>query len=310
MSNPPFRRLLVVGADSPLGHRVTELLLRIGDVSVTAGSPNPDQLADLVARGAQICRVDVDDPDSLQTAFGGVQRLLLVADDGAGTAGLRRRQCETVAEAAVGARLEHVVWVSEASSELGSPLTEDAQEVNPAIEASGIPCTFLRLNRYAESLFARLSLALRSGWWLSSAGEARVAYVARDDAARAGAAALCARTAVGQRVDITGPAALTSAEVVALTNSIFGSRIELVPMDDGTFSEALAAAGMMQSEAERMLAVERGARAGLEGRVSGAVEYLTGRAPRGLAGVLLEHRMEILLASRSGGRFVSPGLRR
>ncbi|GAO20757.1 NAD(P)H-binding protein [Paracidovorax wautersii] len=242
MPYPSTRRLLVTGATTPLGRRVAELLLRSAEVSVTTTSRTPGQLADLAARGAQVRRADFDDPASLDAAFAGAEGLLLVRAGFPGTDGLRRHRAAV--EAAVRAGVRHIACTSVVCPDPASPLGQEHVAAEAAIEGCGIPCTILRLAPLAESLFCRIPLALRVGHWPSSAGAGRVAYVARDDAAAAAAAAMNARMAERQRLDLTGPEALTPAEVVAACNAVFGAGIGLVPLDDGSLAGDLAAAGM------------------------------------------------------------------
>lgn len=195
MPHPSTRRLLVTGATTPLGRRVAELLMRSVEVSVTATSRPPGQLADLAARGAQVRRADFDDPAS----FAGAEGLLLVRAGFPGTDGLRRHRAAVEATVRAGAR--HIACTSVVCPDPASPLGQEHVAAEAAIEGCGIPFTILRLAPLAESLFCRIPLALRVGRWPRSAGAGRVAYVARDDAA---AAAMNARMAERRRLDLTG----------------------------------------------------------------------------------------------------------
>lgn len=68
-------RLLVTGANGQLGRAVVEELLRLGAKHVVATSRTPEKLASLQERGVETRAADFDRPETLQTAFAGVDRL-------------------------------------------------------------------------------------------------------------------------------------------------------------------------------------------------------------------------------------------
>lgn len=73
--------LLVTGASGNLGRQAVEFLLGSAKGKVIAGSRDPGKIADLVANGAEARTVDFDRPDTLASAFEGVDRLLMVSTD-------------------------------------------------------------------------------------------------------------------------------------------------------------------------------------------------------------------------------------
>lgn len=91
MSAPLPSRLLVTRASGYIGRRTVELLLEAGAENVAA-SRYPEMLSDLASRGAEIRKADFDDPATLDLAFAGVERLLIVSTDAFGVPGKRQRQ--------------------------------------------------------------------------------------------------------------------------------------------------------------------------------------------------------------------------
>ena len=77
------RTLLVTGASGHLGRRVLDLLLAAGTRSIIATTRYPDRLADFARRGVVVRWADFDKPDSLEAAFAGAHRMLLISTDGA-----------------------------------------------------------------------------------------------------------------------------------------------------------------------------------------------------------------------------------
>lgn len=300
MADPCYPRILVTGANGHLGRRVVELLLNSAEISVTAVSRHPEKIYDLAARGAQIGKADFVDPTSLDTVFTGVDRLLIISTDALGEPGQRQKQHKAAVDAAIKARVKHIVYTSMVNPDPGSPIpfAKDHLATEQAIEDSGIPFTILRVNWYSEFFFFSLPSALRFGRWLTSAGDGRTAYVAREDVARAAAGALRAAEMKNEHFDITGPQALTPAEVVELANRVFGSNIVLNSVSDEALAEKLSAAGTPRPLAELIVAMERNSREGKVSTVSDAVERLTGKPPCSLIEFFIKYRLDLLLASK------------
>jgi len=275
--------VLVTGAGGHLGRVVVETLLAAKPGKVVAASRDPARLAGLAARGAETRRADFDDPASLDAAFKGVDRLLIISTDDVVTPGKRLRQHTAAVEAAARVQVGHVVYTSMPNPEPGSPIpfAPDHYGTELALAKSGLAHTILRVSWYAENLARSLPGVLASGKWFTSAGEGRVANVARDDVARAAAAALV--KAPGGTFDVTGPDLLTTREIAATAAAVFARQIEVVPVSDEQLFAGMVAAGVPEPFARLGVAFEANTRAGRVAIVSDAVEALTGRRPIRLA---------------------------
>lgn len=289
-------RLLVTGAAGHLGRSVVELLLEGGATDLVAASRDPGKLGALAAKGAQTVKADFDDPATLDAAFAGVERLLIVSTDAIGVPGLRQRQHKAAVEAAVRAGVKHIVYTSMPNPEAGSPIpfAPDHYETEQAIERSGIAFTILRNGWYAENLFGALPQVLSSGKWFTSAGEGRVAHVAREDTARVAAAALASDAAESARFDVTGPEALTTAEIAAIASEVTGTPIEVVQVTDEQLADGLAKAGVPEVYVGLLVSFDANTRAGRINLVSNTVKRLTGREPQSLHAFLREHRAALV----------------
>jgi NAD(P)H dehydrogenase (quinone) len=190
MPIPTYPRLLVTGASGHLGREVVEQLLNAGATNVVAGSRRPEVLADLTVKGAEAAKVDFDDPASLERAFAGVDRVLIISTDAGTPVQQRRRQHEIAVAAAVKVGVDRIVYTSMLKPEPGSLIAYAPihYETEQAIERSGVPFTILRVNSYADNALRWLPPILASGRWVTSSGEGRVAYIDRRDVARAAAA--------------------------------------------------------------------------------------------------------------------------
>lgn len=297
-------RLFVTGAGGHLGRRVVELLLD-AQADVIAGSRDPGMLADLAARRAELRRADFDDPQGLAEAFAGADRLLIIsAPDTPQDPPLRLHQHLAAVEAAAKAGLGHITYTSMQKPEPGSPISfaPDHHGTEQAIARTGIPFTILRSNWYADSVFMWLPQVLATGRWVSAAGDGRVAHVWRDDLAAAAAASLLAGGTESRRLDISGPEALTAAEIVANVNEVFGASVALVPVSDADLAAGLANAGLPAPLVELLVAIDVNTRRGGVAAVSNAFERLTGQKPRSLRNYLLVHRDALRAAARAIAR--------
>ena len=286
-SSPTF---LVTGAGGHLGRRVVELLLEARAGKVIAATRDPAKLADLAAKGVETRRADFDDPASLDAAFKGVDRLLIISTDAVGVPGKRERQHKAAVAAAARAHVGHVVYTSMPNPEPGSliPFAPDHYETEQALTKSGLPHTILRVSWYAENLLRSLPSILASGKWYSSAGEGRVANVARDDVARAAAGALIKTP--GGKFDVTGPELLTTRQIAAIVAAVFAKPVEVVAVSDEQLLGGMVAAGVPKVFAELGVAFDANTRAGKIDLISDAVLKLTGRPPAPLRDVLAANK--------------------
>ncbi len=157
--------LLVTGAGGQLGRRVVELLLDDAAGPVIATTRNPEKLSSLAARGAEVRKADFEDPHSLEAAFAGGERMLLISTSALAPAGLRLSQHRAAVKAAVAAGIEHVVYTSGPAPYPveGGALIDDHFWTEQALFASPLEWTIMRHFLYMDSLLNSLPSAVASG---------------------------------------------------------------------------------------------------------------------------------------------------
>jgi NAD(P)H dehydrogenase (quinone) len=276
--------LLVTGAAGQLGQRVVAHLIesqKIAPSRIVAASRNPEKLAALKAKGVQVRRVDFEDAASLATAFAGVDRALLISTDGVDRPGRRIAQHRAAVEAARKAGVKHVVYTSMPKPDKSLILfAPDHLGTEQALAASGLGWTILRNNWYTENLFMNLPAMLATGKWFTSAGDGKIAYVTREDCARAAAAALASDSTANARYDISGPQAHTPVQLAAALSEYSGKPIEVVQVTDEQLAEGLKAAGLPPPVIPLVVSIDANTRAGGLDVVSNDVQKLTGKAPQ------------------------------
>jgi NAD(P)H dehydrogenase (quinone) len=290
--------LLVTGASGHLGRRVLELLLAQGTRSIVATTRTPESLADFAAKGVEVRRADFDEEAGLAAAFAGVTRALLVSTDALDRPGRRLAQQRAAVRALEVAGVEHVVYTSLVGP-VGSSIAiaPDHAGTEAAIIESRMGSTILRNNLYAELLLGSLPPALASGRLVDARGRGKVAWVTREDCARAAAAALLDGTAGRRILDVTGPAALDGDELAAIASEVFGRSIEHLSIPLDALVDGMVAHGMPRPIAEVYatfdVAIAKGELAG----PSDGVQRLTGRAPQSIRELLLANRAALAGAS-------------
>lgn len=283
--------LVVTGASGHLGRAVVERLLDRDPrpAAVVAVTRRPDALADLAARGAEVRHGDFDDPASLEAAFAGGERLLLVSTDALDR---RVQQHATAINAAVRAGVRHVAYTSMLEPDADNPavIAPSHRATEAALRAGGTAWTILRNSLYAEFQVPEAEQALATGELHHNRGDGRVAYVSREDCAAAAAAVLAGAGEPGEILEITGPQALDADDLAALYGDLGGRPVTSVAVADDDLEKALADAfggdGHARYGARLVVSMGQAVRAHRFEATSDAVERLTGRPPRSLADVL------------------------
>jgi NAD(P)H dehydrogenase (quinone) len=286
--------IAITGASGQLGRLTAEALLEKSAPSdVVLVTRNPDAIADLAERGADVRSGDFDDPASLPAAFEGVERLLLIS---ASVFGVRVPQHRAAIDAAVAAGARSVAYTGGANPSHSNPAVamRDHRETEEALLASGLDWTFLRNGIYAESLLNGASAAVATGRLITNAGEGRTAYVARADCAAAAAAVLTGEGHERKAYDITSEDALSPADVAALFTELSGKTVEPAYLNDEEWIAAMVEhAGMPEPLAKDIATFGIAARRGYLGAVSTTVAELTGREPVSVRAVLEARRAQL-----------------
>ncbi|MEU5515574.1 NAD-dependent epimerase/dehydratase family protein [Streptomyces griseoaurantiacus] len=157
------------------------------------------------------------------------------------------------------------------------------------LRASGFMQNFLAPHPMGERI-------LRHGDIRTASGDGRVGWIDARDIAAAAAAVLTApeEDAHGhgeERSDhlLTGPAALSYRDAAATLTRHTGRTVRVVPVEPEDVADVYRAAGLPDTFAVSLAAVDATIRIGRDDRVSTAVLDLTGRPPRTFAEFVRDH---------------------
>jgi uncharacterized protein YbjT (DUF2867 family) len=264
---------LITGATGDVGSKVVERLLQRGD------RPRVFVREEKKARSRFGDRVDVFVGDltyaaSLRAALEGVDAFFLV-----NTGPQIPAQDEGAAQVANAAGVKHLVKLSSMDVEQGLAIGAWHERGEAAIRASGIPFAFVQPTGFMSNLLAWAPSIKAEGVVRASTGDGRRAFIHSDDIAAVATKALTTREYDGESIPITGPEALSFAEVTARLGSAIGKPLAFQPISDEEARQRYAAGGASSLETEAHVSLWRAIREGRLANITDNVERILGRKP-------------------------------
>ena len=241
--------IIVTGATGQLGRLVIASLLKTTPAAqIVAAVRDVAKAADLAAQGVQVRRADYNDAASLDSAFAGATKVLLISSS---EVGRRVPQHRAVIDAAARAKVGLFAYTSVLradSSQLG--LAAEHRETEALIRASGLAYSLLRNGWYVENYTAGLGGALEHGALAGAAGEGRIAAAARADYADAAAAVLSSAGPVEQVYELAGDTAFTLADLAAELSRQSGKQVPFHNLPQEEYRAMLIGVGLPAPVAE------------------------------------------------------------
>lgn len=252
--------IVITGATGNLGQLVIAKLLETVPASnIIAAVRNPAKAADLAAKGVQVRQADYGSADSLDAAFKGATKVLLISSS---EIGQRTAQHQNVVDAARRAGVQLLAYTSLLHADT-SPLALAAEHIatEAAIRASGLPFSLLRNGWYLENHTEHLAPVLEHGVVLGAAQQGRFASASRADYAAAAALVLTA-TAPQAVYELAGDTGFTLAEYAAEVARQSGKAIVYKDMPEADFKAALVSVGVPEAFAGVLADSDAGAAKG------------------------------------------------
>jgi len=277
--------IAITGATGQLGRLVIQNLLNTVPASqIVAAVRSPEKAADLAALGVQVRQADYAQPATLDAAFQGVDKLLLISSS---EVGQRAPQHAAVIAAAQKAGVKLLAYTSllrADSSPLG--LAAEHKETEAMLRASGLPHVLLRNGWYTENYTGSVPAALQYGAVMGSAKDGRIASAARADYAAAAAAVLTKEGQAGQVYELVGDTAYTLAELAAEIAKQSGKPVVYNDLPEADYKAALVQVGLPEGFAALLADSDVGASKGALFDDSHQLSQLIGRPTTPLAEVV------------------------
>jgi NAD(P)H dehydrogenase (quinone) len=294
-------KIIVSGASGQLGSLVIEELLarKVApqNLILVSRTPNTAHLQAYAARGASVRFGDFSEPGSLDDAYAGGTRMLLISINGGG--GDRPELHKAAIDAAARAGVRHIAYTSYVNADRNetSTIAVDHRRTERILQDSGVAWTMLRNQIYANGLVDQAIQIVREGGLVTHTPDARVAYVTREDCAAAAAAVLATTGHENRAYNITGPDAVGPRELVALASEISGKQVELMVVTEAQYREQLAASGMPEAGINGTISFAAELDSPHLREPSTAVAELTGRPATSVRQLLLENRERLRAAA-------------
>jgi NAD(P)H dehydrogenase (quinone) len=253
-----------------------------GAKKIVAITRDPAKLTDV--QGIEVRAGDFSQPDGLAAAFAGIDRLLLISSD---ALGVRREQQVRAVELAEQAGVSHILYTS-----ITAPYPHPKHAVQNdhfwtearLFQTRG-GWTSLRDNIYADFIVWEAQKTLEAGKLFHAGGDGKRAIIFRDDIAAAAAGALL--TATGREVvDVSGPEALSYADIAAILSRVGGKTVEAVNVPHEAQVEGMLKGGLPPFVADAFAGFDVAVKQGKLAVIGDGVQRFASREPLSLEAAL------------------------
>jgi NAD(P)H dehydrogenase (quinone) len=269
-------KMLVTGATGKFGTKVVETLLKTVPASQLAVSVRkPEKAEGLKARGVEVRHGDFDHPETLDSAFADIDRLLIISADGDNETRIRQHINAVAGAERAGVRFIAYTSIVNAkeSKNLFAPTHQATEE---AILKTGIPYSFLRNNWYLENEIPSIQGVLAGAPWVTSAGNGKVGWALQQDYAEAAAAVLSGNGHENTIYELSGKL-LTQEELVSNLGTLLGKEIPVQQVDDATYADIMKGIGIPDFIIPLLVDIQKSIREGTLAFESNDFERLLGR---------------------------------
>lgn len=180
---------------------------------------------------------DFDTPETIRRALDGVDAAYLVTPSSAQAEAQQLGFVELAAKVGVG----HLVVLSQLGSREDSPVRflRYHAAVERRVVELGLRHTFLRPNLFFQGLYAMAGLIAATGRFVAPIGDAKVSAIDVRDIADVAVAALMDEVGTDRTLTLTGPRAVTHAEMAQALSEGQGREIGFDDIDPEAFAQLL-----------------------------------------------------------------------
>ncbi|HWZ20585.1 MAG TPA: SDR family oxidoreductase [Ktedonobacteraceae bacterium] len=222
----------------------------------------------------EIVEGDMARPETLTLPLRGVERAMLISSSDPAMLEVQSNFIEEARKAGV----KHVVKLSGIMPELDSPFRYARMhgEIERRLEASGMAFTHLRAGEFMHAYFRQVpSIVAREAFFLPME-DAKIASIDVGDIAEVAATVLTSPGHEGKIYPITGPEALSMAEVAEKLSTATGKRIQYVNIAPEEAKKAQLVAGVPPYTADALAELFAERRKGKESQVSPVIQTIFG----------------------------------
>ncbi|GIM95353.1 NmrA family NAD(P)-binding protein [Paractinoplanes toevensis] len=250
-------------------------------VTAATGHVGADVVRALQSRNVEVVPGDFDDPASLRHALAGVDRVYLSAADGPAKVARECAVIDAAAEAGVGRIVKLSAMHADPASAL--PVFRWHGEIEAHLRRSEVPAVILRPAFFMTNLLMVAPSVARTGVLHAPTAGRRVAMIDPRDVAAVAAAVLLGDGHEDRTYALTGPAAITFAEVAAALG------VDFADLTEEEARPRFTGAGRPDWLGTHLAGVFGVIRAGGFERTTGHVAEITGRPARDIVTFARDH---------------------
>lgn len=267
--------ILLTGATGTIGKATLAALQATGrQIRVAAHSPHK-----VAAPGAEVVAFDWDNADDYLPAMQGAEKVFLLTPNS-------ERQVGYVLQAVAAARragVKHIVRLSVlgADADPGIALGRQHFAAERELKASGIAWTMLRPTFFMQNFvnYYGVNPQADSQVYLPH-GNGKAAWVDARDVGEAAAKALSADGYEGKIFELTGPQALTTAEVLATLGEALGHKYAYADVPEDAARKAMEDMKMPLWLVDGFMELHALVRHGYAAGLANGIQQMLGREPR------------------------------
>lgn len=237
--------VLVTGATGHFGSAAIDVLLSKLPADTIAALVRDEQKAvGLRSKGVDVRAGDYTDPESMERAFAGVEKLLLVSSNTMD----RLPQHINAIDAAKKAGVKHIVYtgfsLKDAKNTAIPPIVDSHAGTYEYLRNSGLNYSLLHNTLYADVLPMFMGEHVVDTGIFFPSGNGRVPYATRADMAEAAAYILLSAGSENKEYSIVGDISYTFADIAAMLSEITGISVTYLDPTAEAYRTQLLAAGV------------------------------------------------------------------
>lgn len=266
--------ILVIGATGTTGKELASLLAKNGHETRATVRPSSNK-RELQALGIELVQADLNDVASLAKAMSGIEKVYFATPFVPNMVELS----STIIRGAKSAGVKHLVKLSGGGADIDlDTMARSHRTVEREMEQSKIAHTFLRSNSFMQN-FSKFSWrTIRDhGTFYAPQGDGKTAYVDARDIAQVAYRVLAQEGHENKAYYLSGPEALSGAEVADILSSATEREIKYVNVPVEVARASMLGVGMPAETVEALLEHYGIMKLGHTARVSSAVEEITGK---------------------------------
>jgi uncharacterized protein YbjT (DUF2867 family) len=229
------KNVFVSVSSGNIGRHLTASLVALG-LHVKAGS----RTGAPVIAGAEGVKFDFTDPSTFAAALEDVSAVFVMNPGGTQDEG---KFTKAFLELAVADKTRKIVFLSGIGAEDGKNSKRDSELF---LQASGNPFVVLRPTWFMDNFANFYGTPIKAGNLRLAAGDGKISFIDSRDIADVAAVTMVTDKYHGQFLELTGPEAFNTEEVIAMINRATGLKADYTPVSSREFIADMVSAGMSE----------------------------------------------------------------